>query len=542
MAVRTNGAKRRRGKARRRGKLLGERAVRIRAGHKRVLRVRVPRARRKLIRRGRTRVLRVAAVAGRAAAAAVQRPVQARAPALIVLLAVGLRLVYGPGHLGYDAVWALEWGREAAGGALPGFEASGAPTPHPLANAVSLVVAPLGVGMPVMMALSWLSFSALGVLAFLLGRRLYSVWVGAAFAVVVLTRSLLVSETHQAVVDIPFLALVVGRAARRGRAPARAHARAGPAVRRRPAAARGLAARARLARLRRPRAAARAGPALGRAGRRRAAAVGAVATSWSPATRCYSLHGTQDLAEQLERPREVGTAFSALPAYLRDALGDPIMWLGLAGAAAGLLSLYERTLLPAALAAAGLLGFLALGLADLPLLIRYLLVPAVMLCLFCGLLAFGWTVRAARATAPGARGWPAGVVCLVAVAAYAPRQARALRDAARARGGDRRDPGRPAPDRRHAGLPLSRRALPDALRPDERPRALLALLAGAHPADDPGAARHAPRAGSVLVYADAGAGPALQRIDPTPPAGSAALPAGGRRVARNASWLVVEDC
>ena len=50
----------------------------------------------------------------------------------------------------------------------------------------------------------------------------------------------------------------------------------------------------------------------------------------------WSLHGTQDFAEELERPRELGTAFGAVPAYLRDALGDPYLWLGLAGAAAGL--------------------------------------------------------------------------------------------------------------------------------------------------------------------------------------------------------------
>jgi hypothetical protein len=53
MGVRTKGAKRRRWKR------LGERSLRIRAGHRRVLRVRVPRARRRMIRRGRTRVLRV---------------------------------------------------------------------------------------------------------------------------------------------------------------------------------------------------------------------------------------------------------------------------------------------------------------------------------------------------------------------------------------------------------------------------------------------------------------------------------------------------
>ncbi|MEO8690697.1 MAG: hypothetical protein ABI611_21075 [Solirubrobacteraceae bacterium] len=249
---------------------------------------------------------------------------QARTPALIALLAVGLRLVYGPGHLGYDAVWALEWGREAVGGALPGFQSPGAPTPHPLANAVSLLLAPFGGGaMAVVMALSWLSFSALGVLAFLLGRRLYSVWVGAAFAAVVLTRHLLVRETDQAVVDIPFLALVVaallaevGRPRERTLVPVLLCA----------------------AGLLRPEGWLLGIAWLAYAGRGRpraqvlrwAALVAAAPLLWAlcdlvvTGDPLYSLHGTQDLAEQLERPRAVGTAFSAVPSYLRDALGDPI--------------------------------------------------------------------------------------------------------------------------------------------------------------------------------------------------------------------------
>ena len=119
-----------------------------------------------------------------------------------------------------------------------------------------------------------------------------------------------------------------------------------------------------------------------------------------------------------------------------------------------------------------MLGFLALGVADLPLLIRYLLVPAVMLCLFCALLAFGWTAvpRSDRAW----RAWAAaGLLCLVAVAAYAPRQARALQ-AAHADGvaaaAIQDDLHRIADDPRFrsavAGCPL--------LVPDPRPRVLLA--------------------------------------------------------------------
>ena len=69
MSVRTKGPVKRRGRKARRGAarrgLIAEKAVRIRAGHKRVVRVRVPRKRRRLIRQGKTRVLRVRCGSGR---------------------------------------------------------------------------------------------------------------------------------------------------------------------------------------------------------------------------------------------------------------------------------------------------------------------------------------------------------------------------------------------------------------------------------------------------------------------------------------------
>jgi hypothetical protein len=440
-------------------------------------------------------------------------------------------------------VFALSLNRETMGGALPGFQSPGAPTPHPLANAVSLLLAPFGgTATAAVMALSWLSFSALGVFAFLLGRRLYSVWVGAAFAIVVLTRHLLVRETHQAVVDIPFLVLVVaallvevGRPRERTLVPVLLCA---AGLLRPEGWLLGIAWLAYAARGR-PRAQVL----------RWAALLAAAPLLWAlcdlvvTGDPLYSLHGTQDLAEQLERPRAVGTAFSAVPSYLRDALGDPIMWLGLGGAAAGLLGLYERTLLPAALAAAGLIGFLALGLADLPLLIRYLLVPAVMLCLFCGLLAFGWTAVPRRDRAW--RAWlAAGVVCLVTIAAYAPRQARALddaRDQAVATAAIQDDL------RRIADSPAFRSAAarcPTLWVPDARPRPLLAFWLERSPRSIrvAGTLAARPVRGLVLVYATPEQAQRFSLTAPIPPAGSAALPAGGRHVARNASWLVEENC
>ena len=79
---------------------------------------------------------------GRKLAAA--RPAPLRAGCAVVVLAVALRLLYGPGAVGYDAAWALDWGRELAHGAAPSLDAPGAPSPHPLAIAVSALLAPFG--------------------------------------------------------------------------------------------------------------------------------------------------------------------------------------------------------------------------------------------------------------------------------------------------------------------------------------------------------------------------------------------------------------
>lgn len=458
--------------------------------------------------------------------------------ALTVVVAIGLRLAYGPGHLGYDAVWSLDWGREALTGATPGFEALGAPTPHPLANAVSLLLAPLGDGaFAVAMALSWFAFTALGVLVFLLGRRLFSAWVGVGAAIVVLTRPLLISETQQAVLDLPFLALVTGALLAEVTRP-----------RERTLVPVLLA----LAGLLRPEAwlLGLGWLAYAARGHRRpqvlrwAALVLAAPVVWAvwdlavTGDPLWSLHGTQDFAERLGRPRHVGTAVSALPAYLRDALGEPFVWLGLAGAAAGLLGFYERSLLPAALAAAGMLGFLVLGIADLPLLFRYLLVPTVMLCLFSALLAFGWTALPRDDAAR--RAWlAAAAVSLVVVAALLPRQADAID---RVRGFGRSTAAIQADLHRIAGA-LGR--CDTVFVPDGRPRALLSYWLERSPDRIRLAAdwrsRPAPR-GAVLVYAGAASSRAFALTSPPPPAGRTALPAGGRLVARNASWLVVSGC
>jgi hypothetical protein len=86
----------------------------------------------------------------------------------------------------------------------------------------------------------------------------------------------------------------------------------------------------------------------------------------------------------------LSSAFDLLPDHLELVLRTPVVWLGLAGTLMALAALYRRALLPAAVLVLGLGSFLVLGLAGLPLLHRYLLVPAAMLGLFAAVALVGW--------------------------------------------------------------------------------------------------------------------------------------------------------
>jgi len=324
-----------------------------------------------------------------------------------VALGVAARLLYGRGTVGYDAAWALLWGQQLARGEVPDLDAVGAPTPHPLANVVSAVL-----GSPdLVLAVSWLAFGALGVAAYALGTALYSRWVGGLFAALLLTRPLLVLEAGQAVIDVPFLALVVAAMAHEARRPRSGWTvpvLLGLAGLLRPEAwLLGLAWAVWAAQVRADRlalaAAALAPPVLW--------ALSDWAATGDP---LHSLHGTQALAAQLGRPRELDTALRSTPGYLRYAVTEPVVWIGLAGCAAAVTRLYTRSLLPLAVAGLGLLAFLALGVSGLPLLSRYLLLPATLLALWCAVAALGFTVVRSRLFVVG------GVLALAALAATAP--------------------------------------------------------------------------------------------------------------------------
>jgi hypothetical protein len=465
-----------------------------------------------------------------------------RAALAIGLLAVVLRVALGPGGIGYDASWAITWGRELAGGDVPDFEAEGAPTPHPLAIAVAAVLSPLGAGaIPALTALSWLSLAALGYAAFALGRELFSPWVGAAFALILVTRGLLIRETHEAVVDIPFLALVVAAIAAEVQRPR--HGLRVPVLLclaglLRPEAWLLGAAWLAYAAPKQPR------PVL----LRQAAVLAAAPLLWvlgdlvATGNPLHSLRGTQELAEALGRPRGLDTAFSTAPDYLRATLGVPVIWLGLAGTAVGLAWQRRRTALPLVLLVLGLLGFLLLGVADLSLIIRYLLVPASMLALFAAMLSFGWT--AVPALEPSRTRWLAlGVAGMVVLAVFVPRELDRLVDQRAER------------NRRvaiHADLHRlvdqpAVRAAADRCRtvwlPSGRGRSLeLALWLDRPLATIPPRADATPDArGLFFVYATPRVARAANPRAPMP-SGARALAPDVRVVGRNESWLAAERC
>src|SRR5215218_4050467 len=122
--------------------------------------------------------------------------------------------LYGAGNVGYDTYYALIWGDQLSEGTLPTYTAFRSPTPHPLANIVGFLLTPLGDGAEeATTVITLLAFAGLAVAAFALGRALVSWPVGVVFAVVLLTRPLLVEQAMSTSIDIPFLALVVAAAA-----------------------------------------------------------------------------------------------------------------------------------------------------------------------------------------------------------------------------------------------------------------------------------------------------------------------------------------
>src|ERR1700722_9173676 len=134
-----------------------------------------------------------------------------RAPLVIVAAAILLRLRIGIGFANYDTLYSLVWGQQIARGQTPSYGANLAPTPHPLLEALGVVLAPLGAKatLAIVVAIAYLTLAALGYVVFVLGTRWFSWPVGLAAAAFVLSRYEILSYGVRAYADLPYVVLVL---------------------------------------------------------------------------------------------------------------------------------------------------------------------------------------------------------------------------------------------------------------------------------------------------------------------------------------------
>jgi hypothetical protein len=375
--------------------------------------------------------------------------------------AVLLRVIGGVGFANYDTLYALVWGQQLTRGQTPQYGIPIAPTPHPLVEALGVVLAPLGPHAmeTITVALGFLALSGCAWAVYRLGALWFNRPAGALAAAVLITRVPILSYGVRAYVDVPYLLLVLGALiveTRRRRAGAPALALLAVAGLLRPeawvfAGLYWLYLALPLARTggragARDRAGALASPAGGVRGvddldEERAALRGPRRLAWlallvatAPAIwvgsdwlitghALWSLTNTRQTALTLGRE----TGIAKVPEYIPRRVGEILGPAVLAGAALGgvltLLWTARRARLGAVVVVAAVLVFAAFASAGLPIDTRYAFLIAAILCVFYGAAVCGWTLLPRGD--PRRRWWMAGAALLVlALLVTAPSQYR----------------------------------------------------------------------------------------------------------------------
>jgi hypothetical protein len=67
-----------------------------------------------------------------------------KASVAVLAGAIALRLAIGVGFANYDTLYSLAWGQQLARGQTPSYKLPLAPTPHPLLEALGVILSPLG--------------------------------------------------------------------------------------------------------------------------------------------------------------------------------------------------------------------------------------------------------------------------------------------------------------------------------------------------------------------------------------------------------------
>jgi hypothetical protein len=474
---------------------------------------------------------------------------RARIAAVAALLGAAAWALTGRGLVNYDTLYSLVWGRDLARGTLPDYDVTLAPTPHPLALVGGALLGPLSAtadhgvhgeaAVTVVLIGAFASLGALGWVVYRLGAEWFNPAAGVLAAAIVLTRRPVLDFGARAYVDVPYLVLVLGALlveTRRRRAGAPVLALLGLAGLLRPEAwlfsVMYLAWMWRAPRSRDPWLVvlAAAAPLLW--------ALSDLVITGNP---LHSLTGTRGNAETLERITGLGAVPETAPRRLGEILREPVLVGAAGGGLLALAWLRERARLGAVVGVAAMVAFCVLAAAGLPILGRYLLLPATILALFCGAGAFGWAALPRGDRHRRIWAW-FGAATLVLLVAFIPAQIDRIGALRRALERQDRIQGDLAA--------LVRTPRPAAIRPDcapitvpnHRPVPLLALWLDVAPRTVVSAQEERPARGTWVTPAT----PAVARdyvLDPRdldkrivpPPPGFA--PAGA-----DASWRVFTRC
>jgi hypothetical protein len=320
-------------------------------------------------------------------------------------IALALWLAFRHGFANYDTFYELVWGSEIADGKSPELDVVLPPTPHPLATLAGIVLSPLGDGAEdAMVGIAFVALGAVGYLTYRLGSAWFNRPVGVLAAAIVLTRVPMLDFGVRAYVDIPYIALVlaallVETARPRAGWPVLALLVAAGLLR--PEAwLFSLAYLAYLAYARPDRPAGPVAPlsALARPGELLGltALAAAAPVLWAlsdlafAGDALYSLTGTQDTVDTLERETGLGGLITEGPPRLGEVVREPVLVGGALGVVLAAALLRRRSRLPLAAGALALSAFALLALGGLAVITRYLLLTGTIVAIFCALAVFGW--------------------------------------------------------------------------------------------------------------------------------------------------------
>src|SRR3954453_11068501 len=321
-------------------------------------------------------------------------PAAGWAAAGLVVLAIAalIAFVVYPTFPNYDSYYSMLWAREALHLDALSFDGYRTPTEHPLAILIAMPLVLLGDGGDrVLLFLSVASMVALAAGMYRLGRLSFGPLVGFVAALLVCTRFDFPFLAVRGYIDIPYLAVVVWAAALELARPRR-----------------GLPVFLLLtaASLLRPEAWILIGlywlwfawraPWRARIGYAALAAIGPLAWAlldWRvTGDPLFSLHHTGDTAEELGR----ATGLAAVPRSTQEFLVRlaklPVVLGGIVGTALAFWFAPRRAVMPAVLFLSGVVTFVAVAVAGLSVIQRYLLVPSLMVMVFCGVALAGWSM------------------------------------------------------------------------------------------------------------------------------------------------------